>query len=56
VAPLTPIDRRSFDYSDLGHWMTQMDEALRRSRRVLGQLAKPRVLSADATQMGDVTS
>jgi hypothetical protein len=46
VAPLSPIDRRAFDYSDLGHWMTQMDEALRRSRRVLGRLTKSRVLSA----------
>src|SRR5262249_47481753 len=55
VTPLTPIDRRSFDYSDLSHWMTQMDEALRRSRRVLGQLTKPRVLSVDAENMGDGT-
>jgi hypothetical protein len=55
VAPLTLIDRRSFDYSDLGRWMTQMDDALRRSRHVLGQLTKSRVLSADAKQMGDAT-
>ena len=53
VAPLTLIDRRSFDYSDLGRWMTQMDEALRRSRRVLGQLTKPRVLSLEVENMGD---
>jgi hypothetical protein len=55
-ASLTPIDRRSFNYSDLGHWMTQMDEALRRSRRVLGQLVRSTVLSAGAKAMGDGAS
>ena len=26
--PLTPIDRSPFDYSDLAHWMTQMDRTI----------------------------
>ena len=28
-APLTPIDRRQFDYSDLDHWMAQMEQTIR---------------------------
>jgi hypothetical protein len=32
--PLTPIDRRPFDYSDLAHWMTQMDRTIRQARGV----------------------
>ena len=36
--PLTPIDRRPFDYSDLAHWMTQMDQTIRQARRALGTL------------------
>ena len=38
--PLTPIDRRPFDYSDLAHWMTQMDQTIRQARRTLGDLAQ----------------
>ena len=40
-APLTPIDRRQFDYSDLDHWMAQMDQAIRHTRRTLSALAQP---------------
>jgi hypothetical protein len=40
-APLTPIDRRQFDYSDLDHWMAQMDQAIRQARRTLSALAQP---------------
>jgi hypothetical protein len=40
-APLTPIDRRQFDYSDLVHWMAQMDQAIRHARRTLRALAPP---------------
>jgi hypothetical protein len=32
-APLMPIDRRPFDYSDLARWMTQMDQRIRDVRR-----------------------
>jgi hypothetical protein len=39
--PLTPIDRRQFDYGDLDHWMAQMDQAIRHARRTLGALATP---------------
>jgi hypothetical protein len=49
-APLTPIDRRQFDYSDLDHWMAQMDQAIRRTRRVLHDLAKP-MMQGSATHL-----
>ena len=38
-APPTPIDRRPFDYSDLAHWMTQMDQTIRQTRRALSAVA-----------------
>ncbi len=38
AAPPTPIDRRPFDYSDLTHWMTQMDQTIRQARRTLDRL------------------
>ena len=40
-APLTLIDRRQFDYSDLDHWMAQMDQTIRHARRTLSALAPP---------------
>ena len=46
-APLTPIDRRQFDYSDLDHWMAQMDQAIRHARRTLSALAPPTRKDAD---------
>jgi len=45
--PLTPIDRRQFDYSDLDHWMAQMDQAIRHARRTLSVLAQPTRRQAD---------
>ena len=41
AAPLTPIDRRQFDYSDLDHWMAEVDRAIRHVRRMLSTVAKP---------------
>jgi hypothetical protein len=46
-APLTPIDRRQFDYCDLDHWMTEMDQAIRHARRTLRALALPTRQQAD---------
>jgi len=40
-APLTPIDRRQFDYSDLDRWMAQTDQAIRHAQRTLSALARP---------------
>ena len=38
AAPLTPIDRRPFDYSDLSHWMAHMEQTIRHTRRTLATL------------------
>ena len=45
-APLTPIDRRRFNYSDLDHWMAQTDQAIRHARRTLSALAQPTRMDA----------
>lgn len=45
-APLTPIDRRQFDYSDLDRWMAQMDQAIRRARLTPRGLAPPTQVDA----------
>ena len=39
LPPVPPRDRQPFDYSDLAHWMTQMDQTIRQARRALGALA-----------------
>ena len=36
LPPVPPLDRQPFDYSDLAHWMTQMDQTIRQARRTLG--------------------
>ena len=36
LPPVPPLDRQPFDYSDLAHWMTQMDQTIRQARRALG--------------------
>jgi hypothetical protein len=40
LPPLTPIERRSFDYADLQHCMEQLDLVLRQTRRWLDALAR----------------
>jgi hypothetical protein len=42
LPPVPPLDRQPFDYSDLAHWMTQMDQTIRHARRTLGDLAQGR--------------
>jgi hypothetical protein len=37
--PLSPLERRSFDYSELDGWMANADQAIRRARDVLDRLA-----------------
>ena len=41
LPPVPPLDRQPFDYSDLAHWMTQMDQTIRQARRTLGALTSP---------------
>ena len=36
--PLTPIERRAIDYSDLEHWMSHADQVIRDTRRSLAAL------------------
>jgi hypothetical protein len=43
---LTPIERHAFDYSELEHWMTQADEAIRSTRRALDALARRDIVPA----------
>ncbi len=38
LPPLSPIERRSFDYSDLDHWMAHADQAIRQAKRTLQAL------------------
>nr|WP_264185570.1 hypothetical protein [Roseicella aerolata] len=40
MAPLTPVERRAFDYSDLTGAMDELDAALRRARRALDAIAR----------------
>ena len=53
--PLSPVERKVFDYSELDHWMAQADQAIRSARRVLdraangsavGTVSAPRSISA----------
>ena len=35
-----PIDRRPFEFQDLAHWMTQMDQTIRHVRRALSAMGQ----------------
>ena len=39
LPPLTQIERLAFDYSDIEHWMAQLDQTIRHTRRALDALA-----------------
>ena len=39
--PLSPLERKEFDFTNLDLWMLQADEAIRRTKAVLDQLAIP---------------
>jgi hypothetical protein len=38
---LSPIERKEYDFTDLDNWMRQADQAIRRAKVVLDQLAVP---------------
>jgi hypothetical protein len=40
MVPLTPVERRAFDYADLTGAMDELDAALRRARRALDGIAR----------------
>jgi len=37
--PLTQVERRAIDFSDLEHWMAHADQVIRDARRSLAALA-----------------
>lgn len=39
--PLSPVERKEFDFTDIDRWMRQADEAIRRTKAVLDRLAAP---------------
>jgi hypothetical protein len=39
--PLSPVERRSFDYTDLAHAMALAEQTIRHARRALDALVKP---------------
>ena len=40
LPPLTPLERREFEYGDLEHWMAHLAQVLRQTRRSLDALAR----------------
>ena len=50
LPPVPPLDRQPFDYSDLAHWMTQMDQTIRQTRRALSAVAPPPRQDTDVAQ------
>lgn len=38
--PLTPVERWTYDYAALDHWMAEAEQAMRRTRRTLDALAQ----------------
>ncbi len=40
AGPLTPIERWTYDYTALDHWMAEAEQAIRRTRRTLDALAQ----------------
>ena len=43
LPPLTPIERRAFDYGELEHCMVQLDQTIRHTKRVLDALVGPKI-------------
>jgi hypothetical protein len=52
--PLTPIERKSIDYSDLSHWMAHADRVMRDTRRSLDAIRRGE--GAPAAQAAQVAS
>jgi hypothetical protein len=44
--PLTPIERKAIDYSELEHWMAHADQVIRDTRRTLDALARGELVPA----------
>jgi len=50
--PLSPIERKAIDYSDLERWMAHADQVIRDTRRALDSLARGEVASAAVPSQG----
>jgi len=50
LPPLTPVERRAFDYSDVEHDMAQLDRVVRQTKRALDTLVRPTIESAVPTR------
>ena len=50
--PLSPIERKAIDYSDLERWMAHADQVIRDTRRALDSLARGKVASAAVPSQG----
>jgi hypothetical protein len=46
--PLSPIERRDFDYSELDHWMAHAEQAIRHTRQVLDRTARAAAMGVGA--------
>jgi hypothetical protein len=56
LPPLTPIERREFEYGDLEHWVAHLGQVLRQTRRSLDSLARGQVAPAAPVDQGATTS
>lgn len=52
MAPLTPVERRAYDYSDLTGAMDELDAVLRRARRALDGTVRAEAVTAMAGDLG----
>ena len=43
LPPLTPVERRAFDYTDVEHDMAQLDRVVRQTKRALDTLVRPTI-------------
>jgi hypothetical protein len=56
LPPLTPVERRSFDYSELEHYMVHLDQAIRHTKHVLDALVGPKIeFARPARQTADAS-
>jgi len=55
LPPLSPIERRAFDYSDLEQWMAHLDQTVRQTRRTLQTLVSPALEPGATAEPGEPT-
>ena len=55
LPPLTPVERRAFDYTDVEHDMAQLDRVVRQTKRALDTLVRPTIESAVPTRQSNET-